>query len=127
MTDVQTRMHSLLLFIRWEYFFCFTSYAQQIQRQTCSKPQTKFLHRRNPASHFKMAPPPPPNKKQPFTFVVQFHILTDRFTAISCLAEWHEPRSEHHFFFFFDRDPLPPLNKLHFFLSLLVKTTSTGL
>lgn len=28
----------------------------------------------NPAFHFKMAPTP---KKQPFTFVVQFHILTD--------------------------------------------------
>lgn len=126
MTDVQTRMHSLLLFIRWEYFFCFTSYAQQIQRQTCSKPQTKFLHRRNPASHFKMAPPPPPNKKQPFTFVVQFHILTDRFTAISCLAEWHEPRSEYHFLFLTETH-FPFKQIALFFLSLLVKTTSTGL
>lgn len=42
MTEVQTPMHSLLLFIRWG--FVFTSYAQQIQRQTSSKPQTKFLH-----------------------------------------------------------------------------------
>lgn len=41
MTDVQTHVHSLLLFIRWG--FIFTSYAQQIQRQTSSKPQTKFL------------------------------------------------------------------------------------
>lgn len=42
-------------FIHKMGIFC-TSYAQQIQRQTCSKPQTKFLHRSNPASHFKMAP-----------------------------------------------------------------------
>lgn len=58
-------MHSPLLFIRWDFFFFFffnilviTSYAQQIRRHTCSKPQTKFLRRRNPASHFKMAPSP---------------------------------------------------------------------
>lgn len=43
------------------FFFLFnirviTSYAQQIRRHTCSKPQTKFLRRHNPASHFKMAP-----------------------------------------------------------------------
>lgn len=70
-------MHSL--FIHKMGLF-FTSYAQQIQRQTGSKPQTKFLHQSNPASHFKM--PPPPQKSNPL-FVVQFHILTDHFTAIS--------------------------------------------
>lgn len=58
-----------------------TSYAQQIRRHTCSKPQTKFLRRRNPASHFKMAPLL--QKSNPFTFVVQFHILKYHFTAIS--------------------------------------------
>lgn len=42
-------------------------------KTTSSKPQTKFLHS-NPAFHLKMASP----KKQPFTFVVQFHILKDR-------------------------------------------------
>lgn len=44
-------------FIHKMGIFFLTSYAQQIQRQTCSKPQTKFLHHCNPASHFKMAPP----------------------------------------------------------------------
>lgn len=60
-------MHSPLLIIRWDFFFSniwvITSYAQQIRRHTCSKPQTKFLLRHNLASHFKMAPSP---KEQPF-------------------------------------------------------------
>lgn len=70
----------------------FTSYAQQIQRQTGSKPQTKFLHQSNPASHFKMAPTPP--KKQPFVCSPVSH--SDRsFYSNLILAEWHKPRSEY--------------------------------
>lgn len=83
-------MHSL--FIHKMGLSFFTSYAQQIQRQTGSKPQTKFLHQSNPASHFKMPPPPP--KKQPFVCSPVSH--SDRsFYSNLILAEWHKPRSEY--------------------------------
>lgn len=63
----------------------------------------------NPAFHFKMDPPP--QKKQPFTFVVQFHILTDLLqqchfsrTAqamfrLPCLTDTHFPFKQIALFF----------------------------
>lgn len=65
----------------------------------------------NPAFHFQMAPTP---KKQPFTFVVQFHILTD------LLQQSHLSRTAQAMFRIpcFWQIPTSPLNKLHFFSSL---------
>lgn len=91
-------------------FFIFTSYAQQIQRQTCSKPQTKFLHRFNPASHFKMPHPP-----KATLYVCSPVSHSERsFYSNLILAEWHKPCSEYYFW----QIPTSPLNKLHFFSSL---------
>lgn len=61
-------MHSLACLIHKMGIF-FTSYAQQIQRQIGSKPQTEIPIQ--PLRPFQKWHPP----KQPFMFVVQFHIL----------------------------------------------------
>lgn len=118
-------MHSPLLFIRWVFFFfniwVITSYAQQIRRHTCSKPQTKFLRRHNPASHFKMAPSP---KEQPFYVCSPVSHSERSFYSNLILAEWHEPRSE---WPFSDICPLPPFFFKQIALFFLFKTTSTGL
>lgn len=71
----------------------------------------KLYSSTNPAFHFKMAPTP--QKKQPFTFVVQFHILTDllqqsHFSTmaqamfrIPCLTDTHFPFKQIALFFLF--------------------------
>ena len=97
-------------------FIFLTSYAQQIQRQTCSKPQTKFLHQSNPASHFKMAP----QQSNPWRLLSSF-----TFWKI-VLQQSHFSRMAQATFRIlplFWQIPTSPLNKLHFFF----KTTSTGL
>lgn len=77
MTDAQTRMHSLLLFIRWEYFLHLM--------HSRYKDKHVLNHKLNSSNALILLPISkwPPQKKQPMMFVVQFHILTDRFTAIS--------------------------------------------
>lgn len=98
MTDVQTHMHLLLLFIRWG--FVFTSYAQQIQRQTSSKPQTKFLHH---LSCFPFQNGPHPRKSNPLRLSSSF-TFWQIFYSNLILAERRKPCSEYQVF---DKYPLP--------------------
>lgn len=76
-------MHSLLLFIRWDYLFFLRFYFLHLMHSRY-KDKHFLNHKLNSSITLILLPisrwPP---QKQPYTFVVQFHILTDRFTAIS--------------------------------------------
>lgn len=105
------QMHSLLLFIRWEYFLhlMHSRYKDKhVLNHKLNSSITLILH---PIS--KCTPLPSPKKSNPFMFVVQFHILNRSFYSNLILAEWHKPPSE--YFHFFWQTPTSPLNKLHCF------------
>lgn len=117
------RMHSLLLFIRWDFFFF--NFLLHLMHSRY-KDKHVLNHKLNSSIAVILLPIskwPLTQKSNPFFYVCSPVSHSERsFYSNLILTEWHEPRSEYH--------PLtdahfPFLNKLHFFF--LFKTTSTGL
>lgn len=91
-------MHSLLLFIRWEYFLHLMHSRYKDKHVLNHKLNSSITLILLPISKW-------PPKKQPFYVCSPVSHSERSFYSNLILAEWHKPHSE--YFHFFDRYPLP--------------------